>query len=215
MTDAQMTRSTRPQVSLRNALRRRLIALWLLGAPALVLSAAWSFVLRSPPPVPGDVTIEPRVSEGNQADENLQPFDPDIFFARLWIPPPVKKIDAAANAPAVAERPSPLNLQLIGIIEGAPSESITGSSSDTPENGAAERKAALYDPQTDTLFIAAVGETLQQHTIVAIAAEYVEFSIGTSSSTQRLDLLRSSPAAVSNASGRSGGRSESRRRGPS
>lgn len=159
--------------------RRRALATWLTGGAALVPVAYWA--LRPLPKASAPVPALPTLSaESSPAEE--QRIDPSVFAVTLWSPRP----PAPTTPPAVRADPSPapappLKLQLIGIVaEPAISES------EPPQF-----RAALYDPETDRLYLVAPGEHVGIHRIGEITAHSVTVIAAGRQTPSRLQLKQS------------------------
>jgi len=154
------------------AISRRIRLTWLVALPVVALCAVWAFL------PPGVAVQPPNVAEtvaGSEQSPVVQPslaLDGRAFATRIWDQPdkPVRPTAAAATR---APKPPAFKLQLISIIDEGE-----------------ERQAALYDPETDRLFIVVSGDTVNQHTVTAIEADAIELSDG--STTNRLTLKESS-----------------------
>jgi len=136
----------------------------------VALCAVWAFL-------PAGVAVQtPSIVETTTRSEQSPVVQPSLaldgraFAARIWDAPsaPAAPKAVAARAP---KRPA-FKLELIAIM-----------------NDGDERQAALYDPETDRLYIVANGDTVNQHTVTAINADAIELSDGTS--TNRLTLKES------------------------
>jgi hypothetical protein len=126
---------------------RRLIAG---GAIAIALSASWALwpvqVPNVPDPMLDSSTDKPRSAM------TLTALNLDAFRTPIWVSPPPPPEPEKPAAP-----PPPLKLQLLAILS---------------ENGV--YKAALYDPDTDTVLVVAAGETLgSARTVESVLADRV------------------------------------------
>ena len=155
------------------ALSRRIYLTWLAAIPVVALCAVWAFL-------PAGVAVQtPSIVETTTRSEQSPVVQPSLaldgraFAARIWDAPSAPSAPAAPKAVAARapKRPA-FKLELIAIM-----------------NDGDERQAALYDPETDRLYIVANGDTVNQHTVTAINADAIELSDGTS--TNRLTLKES------------------------
>lgn len=163
------------------SLRRRIAGIGLAGLCAVAACAVWA--LRTPAvSAPWDERLKldlapPQSLPASETNEQRPAFDPNLFAVKLWHPPPPPP-PPEPQQQRVVERGTPLNLQLIGIVhEGQ------------------ERRAVLYDPQSDRLYIIAPtrgdfggDERIGQHTVTAVTDTYVELTNGRS--VKRLELIQ-------------------------
>lgn len=158
---------TSTQAAPTSLLRRSIRRAFLMILPLVALASVWAFrpITRTP--------IDAEISEGSA--HKIQPktaratVDPEAFAALLWSPPPV----FAKAAPPKPPPPLPsLKLQLIGIMK----ETAT----DATPSSAAVLRAALYDPDTDTLHIVAAGERVGtgRFTVSKLTPDTVELADG-------------------------------------
>jgi hypothetical protein len=106
-------------------------------------------------PLGSPTVVSSSVSRPAPRDEPVQvALDTAAFRAPLWVAPP-----APPPAPAPAPPPPPLKLQLIAILK-------EGS----------EYRAALYDPEADTLTVVGRGDTIAGRTIERIGAADLDLS---------------------------------------
>ena len=121
------------------------------GGAAVLLTALWAF-WPLPELQPPDTAIPLPDRVPTESDES-DSFARKAFAARIWNPPPVS--DQETVPIATAPPPSTVTrLQLIGIVH------------DDDGSGEVVARAAIYDPETDTLHIVASGETIG---LIAIA----------------------------------------------
>ncbi len=154
-------------------LSRRIRLTWLAAVPIVALCAMWAFL---PPGVAVQTTGVSQTIAGSDQSPVVQPalaLDGRAFATRIWDQPDKPARPTAAAAAIRAPKPPAFRLQLISIIDEGE-----------------ERQAALYDPETDRLFIVVSGDTVNQHTVTAIDADAIELSDG--STTNRLTLKESS-----------------------
>lgn len=134
-----------------------------LGGCAVLASLAWALAPLSPVP---DLKVELRSPAGGESGEDaLPPVDRAAFAARLWNPLPPPATPGAAPEPRQAAAPPP-RLRLIGIVH------------DTANDGEQVLRAALYDPDTDTLHIVASGEQIGGVLIASVDPDSVRLEIG-------------------------------------
>lgn len=134
-----------------------------IGGCAVLASLAWA--LASLAPVP-DLEVElRRPARGESGEDALPPVDRAAFAARLWNPQPPPSTPEATSEPKQAAADPP-RLQLIGIVH------------DTTDGGERTLRAALYDPDTDTLHIVASGEQIGGVLIASVDPASVRLEIG-------------------------------------
>lgn len=142
--------------------RRERLAL-AIGSCAVLASLAWALAPLSPV---RDLDVELRRPAGGESGEDaLPPVDRAAFAARLWNPLPPPATPGAAPEPRQAAAASP-RLQLIGIVH------------DTAHDGEQILRAALYDPDSDTLHIVASGEQIGGVLIAAVDPDSVRLEVG-------------------------------------
>ncbi|QKK07462.1 MAG: hypothetical protein HND58_04345 [Planctomycetota bacterium] len=113
-----------------------------------------------------DLDVELRSpARGESGEDALPPVDRGAFAARLWNPLPPPATPETTSEPRQAAAPPP-RLQLIGIVH------------DTAHDGEQILRAALYDPDTDTLHIVASGEQIVGVLIAAVDPESVRLEVG-------------------------------------
>ena len=136
---------------------------WCIGALLIAPAAVWSLL-----PLPVEPAAIPRAiaAASSKESQDTAPLDLSVFRARIWVPPP--RAVAAKPEAAPAPPPAPLRLQLIGIL------SEPGAESDT-----ATLRAALYDLDSDRLFIVGAGDTLGSHFVTQISVAGVVLTQGT------------------------------------
>lgn len=150
-------------------LKRRIRRTWAIGAFSIVFVALWALWLDEPPRDQKPVLREPTATE--RTAHAIAPLDRQAFTAHLWNPPPPPPpAPKKEEETRVAER-RPFLLQLIGIIEEGP----------------LPRRAVLYDPQADKLFIVADGDAFQTYRVLRVTQGTVELSDGRS--TRKLELI--------------------------
>ncbi len=160
------------------SMRRHTRLLWLFVGPALALAGIWALrpiaIDAFTAPIVGD-----RPSRPAREPADVEPrIDPAVFAVNLWHLPPVPE----ARDQAITEAPpppTPLNVQLIGII--------------TEDGAGAPSKAALYDVDNDRLLIVADGDVIRDRTVRIVTtggAESAGASVELSDvqTTQRLVL---------------------------
>lgn len=145
-------------------MQRYLRATCIASAALSIACAIWALAplpKQSPLPVlqPVPEPIRPQPAENETIDSTM-------FAAKLWNPPPVPQKEEVAQA----EPPKPLNLQLIGIIY----------------EGSDVRSAAVYDIDSDRLFILSNGDQIGGQTVQSITEQGIELTDGRS--THRLAL---------------------------
>lgn len=137
-----------------------------MGVLSAAVCAAWAWW-----PLPtGTAAVPEPIVRRVTAQAARAPLDLRAFDARLWPVPPAPV--AAAVAPPPPPPPAPLRLQLLAIIRGG-------------ETGVPWR-AALYDPEGDTLHIVAPGEMIRARTVKLVTEAAVELTDGRM--THRLEL---------------------------
>ncbi len=126
--------------------RRRTRAVLCVCVAAVAASAAWSLNPVAVPAIEAKATDPDRalLDTGLAADTEAAPIDLAVFDAPLWRiveapPPPAPKPVVQAPPPP----PPPLKLQLLGI-----------------RSDGDQRRAVLYDPDQDRVFIVASGESI-------------------------------------------------------
>ena len=145
------------------AWRRRQRTTLAIGGCAVLASLAWALAPLSPVP---DLDVELRSpARGESGEDALPPVDRGAFAARLWNPLPPPATPETTSEPRQAAAPPP-RLQLIGIVH------------DTAHDGEQILRAALYDPDTDTLHIVASGEQIVGVLIAAVDPESVRLEVG-------------------------------------
>jgi hypothetical protein len=155
---------------------------WTLGAgTACLLLAAW-WALAPIDSIGGDAVPSTMIALASPSAERTgsgeeRPFDVDAFDVRLWEARPDSQLADEQNVQPPTESTPPTRLQLIGIIQEIK-----------------DIKAALYDSVADRLLIVAVGEEINEHTVVEISAESV--TLATEGSIQTLTLIRPPVAAA-------------------
>jgi hypothetical protein len=168
---------------------------WWTGAAGSVLvigCAVWA--LR---PLPAQTRVMPVIdwsatAEGSSpdADARADAFDAGAFGARIWSVPAVAAADLPPPPPPPAPNPlpppPPLKLQLVGIIREPDGGPIPGDK----RGGTPGLRAALYDPDTDRLFIVASGERIGDRTVRSITPTAVELSGTRGTGSARLALVR-------------------------
>ena len=148
-------------------IKRRGWATWLVGSLAIASCAFWAVAPADDPDQPDLFTTLVEPSTESISDDSPQAFDDQSFSARLWNPPPGS--GPAPPAPKSDRRPPPPRLELIAII-----------------NDGGERRAAVYDPDTDRIRIVASGDQISDLTVTSVSADAVELSDGRA--TVRLTL---------------------------
>jgi hypothetical protein len=136
---------------------KRVPVLTLVG---LSISAAWAFWPIETPAIPGEVQI----TAGQENKGTLAALDVEAFRAPLWLvaaPPP--------PPPPAPPPPQPLKLQLLAIL-----------------NEGGVYKAAIYDPDSDKLFVAATGESAAGRKIERIGTNSIDLRDGDRMSTLAL-----------------------------
>ena len=137
--------------------RKRLWLVWALGGSLLIACSTWAWfpmeTLESHDHAPISKTVRP--STNDQSALKRAPINLDLFTAKLWNEPPPKKIDTPVAPTRVASIPPP-KLQLIGI---------------TTEGDI--RYAALYDNQTDRLYVVRDGDQILQYTVASVTDKAV------------------------------------------
>lgn len=154
--------------------RRRTILACVVAAPALAASTWWAVQPPhiAPPPIePSTSQVRPSIPRAPKPDSPS--FDPNTFAINLWNPPAPPPAPAPADDQH-ARAPTPLNVQLIGIITEGTGET-------------AIYRAALYDVEQDRLLIVADGEQLRDRIVRILPGGLVE--LGHGNAKQRL-LLR-------------------------
>lgn len=144
---------------------RRIVRTTSAAAGAVLTAGAW-WAFSPPPDLPPLPALQPTPAPSERPPGEDRTFDLNVFAARLWNPP-------QAPAETVAETPQPpkpLNLQLIGIIH----------------EGTDVRSAAVYDVDSDRLFILSNGDQIRGQTVQSITAQGIELTDGRF--TQRLML---------------------------
>lgn len=146
---------------LKRAARR-----WAIGGGVLVLAAAaWAgWPQRNEPVAPAQL----RVAATGPAVVKLQTIDIAAFNAPIWNPTPSPK--PAAPLP-------PLRLQLVA---------ITG---EVAPDGTRQFRAAVYDPDTDSLFQVIEGEKVAGRSVVRVTAGEIEIAEATGRRRLVLDVL--------------------------
>ncbi len=140
----------------------RLIGIWLAGAVGVALCAFWAAApleIRQPIDVAAALMVS---SDQPQTVAPRATIDADAFSALIWNPPLSAPPQQVAAAPEPLRRGGP-QLELIAIIE---------------EKG--QRRAAIYDPQSDRTLIVSSGDRVQHQTVTAIGTDTVELSGGVS-----------------------------------
>lgn len=136
-----------------------------------MMSLIWALRPLPAPPVIGvELTAPPARDEA--VDGAIESLDQAAFAALIWNPPAAPE-RSVAGVEASASVPPP-RLQFIGIVH------------DTVEDGSVLLRAALYDPDTDTLHLVASGERIGAITVAAI--ERGEVSLECSGRTTILAL---------------------------
>lgn len=130
---------------------------------AVLASLAWALAPLGPmPDIAG--TIRPPAFDG-AVESDVAPLDRSAFAAKLWNPVPAPATPTVTPEPRQAAVPLP-KLQLIGIVQ------------DAAGNEKQILRAALYDPDTDTLHIVASGEEIGGVLIAAIDPDSVQLEVG-------------------------------------
>lgn len=148
-------------------IKRRVWATWLVGSLAIASCAFWALPPADDPDQPHLVTTLAEPSTEPISDDSPPAFDDQSFSARLWNPP--QGSEPAPPAPKAARRPPPPRLELIAII-----------------NDGGERRAAVYNPDTDRIRIVGSGDQISELTVTSVSADAVELSDGRA--TVRLTL---------------------------
>lgn len=168
--------------------KRRVTWTWLVGGAFCVGAGVWAAWSPAPPAQTGVMpAVQSTVSGKPSEQAPIEPapsIDSKLLAIKLWNAPPPPP-PAASEKDAVASA-KPLRLQLIGIIDD--------------EDGM--RRAAIYDVDSDRLYIVAGGERLGDdmtggskgsgQTVIQIAAKEVTLSDG--KTTRRLVLADGEPS---------------------
>lgn len=132
-----------------------------LAGCVVTLTACWAFAPLGPPPA---VSAELRTpATGDEPSHAPAPVDRAAFAAKLWNPVPPPPAAAAVDPPKPAAPPP--TLQLIGIVH------------DASDGGEHALRAALYDPNSDTLHIVVAGEQIGRVRVAAIEPDSVRLDI--------------------------------------
>ena len=115
-----------------------------------------------------EIPLDLRPTTTPLIEDERERIDQSDFIIRLWNPPPEARDRRLAEE--TAPPPKPLRLQLIGITDDG-----------------RQLRAALYDPDTDRLFIVGTGDHVKKHT-VTITPDAVELANG--EVTHRLTLRK-------------------------
>ena len=139
---------------------------WAIGGGVLVVaSAAWAvWPQRSEPVAPAQL----RVATPGPAVVKVPTIDIAAFNAPIWNPTPPAK--PAAPLP-------PLRLQLVA---------ITGENA---ADGERRFRAAVYDPDTDSLFQVIAGEKVAGRSVIRVTATELEIADATGPRRLVLDVL--------------------------
>lgn len=159
--------------------RRRSRRAVCIAAPLIGACGWWCFA-----PLKASTSIAPpRLDvagpQGPGESQDHAPINPSVFAVALWNPAPPAQGQTAADSTPPAP-PSPLNIQLIGII------------TDTVD-GIPIQKAAIYDADADRLLIIADGEKLREHVVRVLSAGVVELVDGETTRQYRLRTDLDSP----------------------
>ncbi|MEN1705229.1 MAG: hypothetical protein AAGJ54_06900 [Planctomycetota bacterium] len=158
---------------------RALIIGGVMAAP--VLAAAVWFASQSPSVkiVTAEEDLAPL--SGVRTAESAEPpstINPSLFDRDLWYePPPPPPPEPQPQRRQPEPPPANLRLELVGIVaEPRPGDS-----------GEIVYRAALYDPQSGRLHVAASGESIKQHAIGAVTSDSVTISLGGRTRTLQLE----------------------------
>ena len=142
--------------------RRERLALTL-GCCAALAACVWALAPLTPTPVIATELGPPAVE--SEDETGLEPLDRTAFAAKLWNPVPEPATPSIAPEPKQAATPPP-KLQLIGILH------------DPTADGSPVLRAALYDPDADTLHIVASGEAIGRVRVASVDPESVRLDVG-------------------------------------
>jgi hypothetical protein len=142
--------------------RRRSLVTWCIGALLIAPAAAWSLL---PPPINPAPALQVAAALPSADAQGTGSLDLSAFRARIWVP--TARAAAPKAEPTPPPAPAPLRLQLIGILRETATESDTTT-----------LRAALYDPDSDKLFIVGAGDTLGSHRVAQITPTGVVLAQG-------------------------------------
>ncbi|MGH7132966.1 MAG: hypothetical protein ACREJO_13580 [Phycisphaerales bacterium] len=137
------------------------------GGVALVAIAVWAFWSGVSPAVE---VVQLRTTAKGSAAAKTSTVDLAAFNAPIWNPTP---------PPKPVPPPPPLRLQLIAI------------SAEVVPNGPSRFRAAVYDPDTDTLHQVVTGDQLVGRRVTRVAANELEISEGQGTRRLLLDTAAS------------------------
>lgn len=151
--------------------RRRERLTLAVGGCAVFAAMVWAFVPLAPVP---EVSTEIRTPTLERAlERGPLPLVRAAFAAKLWNPVPKPVTPSVAPEPRPAAAPPP-RLQLIGIVN------------DPSADGSPVLRAALYDPDADTLHIVESGERIGRARVDSVAVDSVRLEIDGRESTLAL-----------------------------
>lgn len=177
--------------------RRALVRTWLLAAAVLSPIAWWALKPLSPPAISAPTLREPDAAPKPAATELIVVSDFDV---RLWHAPPATpavrdQAPPSAAKPLVSPQPPTVRFQLVGIIdEPAFSDEPGVSPSSRADPDSPRRLAAIYDPESDTLFLVASGQRVgaTTHTVEGITTDSVTLISRSGAAPTRLTLRAAS-----------------------
>lgn len=139
--------------------RRCATLTWIAGLAVVAPLAIWALK-----PLPAHTMSMPELRPPAEVQASAQgaTLDASVFSVRLWNPPPVTASATGATPPPPPPA-APLKLQLIGIVADPAAE----------EGKPPLLRAALYDPDTDRLYVVAAGEMIGQHRVQEITDQAV------------------------------------------
>lgn len=138
---------------------------------ALILAGMWAAWPLRAPAVPNPPSLGP----DHQAPESpvVRPLSAEAFNAQIWTLAAIPEPPPPPPAPVPPPLPPALRLQLLGIVRESDASPLVF-------------KAALYDPDTDTIVMVSSGDTVGGRTIKDVLADRVLLALG--STVQTLTL---------------------------